>query len=95
MVFSESLNNYLDHLIRPEIRQCHNSWPAFQVCGYMGLALAVMLAMTLAAHLGLSLVTLAALILAAVLTFFGPVMATKIIMGEESEGPRLFVWRRP
>src|SRR5882672_9437642 len=79
----EVLNCYLDKLVRPEVRLLRTSRPAFQVCGYTGLAPAVLVALTLATRLGLSLVVIAALILAAVLTFFGLVMATKIITGEE------------
>jgi hypothetical protein len=79
----ESLNGYLDKLVRPEMRLLHRSRPAFQVCGYTGLTLAIILALTLAMRLGLSPVVIAALMLAAVLTFFGLVMATKIITGEE------------
>lgn len=79
----KAINHYLDKLVRPEIRLLHGSRPAFQVCGYTGLALAIFLALTLATRLGLSFVVIAALILAAVLTFFGLVMATKIITGEE------------
>lgn len=76
-------SNLLDKLVRPEMRLLHRSRPAFQVCGYTGLTLAIILALTLVMYLGLSLVVIAALVLAAVLTFFGLVMATKIITGEE------------
>jgi prolipoprotein diacylglyceryltransferase len=79
----EILNSRLDRLVRSEIRVFRRFRPAFQVCGYTGLALAVLVALALATRLGLSLVVIAALILAAVLTFFGLVMATKIITGEE------------
>ena len=79
----KALNGYLDKLVRPEVHLLHRSRPAFQVCGYTGLALAIGLALILAAHLGLSLVVIAAIILAAVLTFFGLVMATKIMTGDE------------
>jgi hypothetical protein len=77
------LNGGFDRLVHPEIRVYRRFRPAFQVCGYTGLALAVGLAMTMAMRLGLLPVVIAALILAAVLTFFGLVMATKIITGEE------------
>src|SRR5262249_53815932 len=77
------LNSSFDNLVRPEIRVFRRSRPAFQVCGYTGLALAILVALALATRLGLSLVMMAALILAAVLTFFGLVMVTKIITGEE------------
>jgi prolipoprotein diacylglyceryl transferase len=79
----ESLNGYLDKLVRPDMRLLHRSRPAFQVCGYTGLAMAVILTLILAPYLGLSHLVLGLLILSAVLTFFGLVMATKIITGEE------------
>jgi hypothetical protein len=79
----EVLNRQLDKLVRPEMRLLRRSRPAFQVCGYTGLALAVLVALTLTTRLGLSLLMMVALVLAAVLTFFGLVMATKIITGEE------------
>jgi prolipoprotein diacylglyceryltransferase len=79
----ESINRDLDKLVRPEMRLLHRSRSVFQVCGYTGLALAVLVALTLATRMGLSLVIMGALINAAVLTFFGLVMATKIITREE------------
>jgi hypothetical protein len=79
----KSLNGYLDKLARPDIHLLGRSRPAFRVCGYTGLTMAAILAVTLATHLGLSLVVIAVLILAAALTFLGLVMATKIITGEE------------
>ncbi len=77
------LNRHLDKLVRLEMRLLHRPRPAFQVCGYTGLTLAIILSLILASVRGLSPVVIAALILAAVLTFFGLVMATKIITGEE------------
>jgi Prolipoprotein diacylglyceryl transferase len=78
-----TLNRCLDKFVHPFIHARGGIWPAFQVCGYTGLALAVLVALTLTARLGLSQVMTVALILAAILTFFGLVMATKIITGEE------------
>jgi hypothetical protein len=77
------LNRSLDKFVRPDIYAGGGFRPAFQVCGYTGLALAVSLALTLTSALGLSPVVTAILVFAAVLTFFGLVMATKIITGEE------------
>jgi len=53
------------------------------VCGCIGFVLAVLLTLLLVMRLDLSSWILAAIMLAAVLTFFGLVMATKIITGEE------------
>src|SRR6266508_253867 len=80
--YRASLEN-LDKLVRPEIYVFHRPWPAFQVCGYIGLALAILLATILIIRLGLSLWVLTWILLAAVLTFFALVMITKIITGEE------------
>jgi prolipoprotein diacylglyceryl transferase len=79
----EALNRHLDKLVRPEVHMLRGARPAFQVCGYTGLALAVILTLILAPYLGLSHLVMALLVLSAVLTFFGLVMTTKIITGEE------------
>ena len=83
MLRCEMLNNYLDKLARPEVRVLYKPWPAFQVCGCTGLALAILLSMILAMDLGLSTWVMIVIIMAAVLTFFALVMVTKIITGEE------------
>jgi prolipoprotein diacylglyceryltransferase len=80
---TDALNGWMDRLIRPQIYVLYKACAAFQVCGCIGGAIAVLLAMALAMRLGLSPIMMAALILSAVLTFFGLVMATKIITGEE------------
>jgi hypothetical protein len=78
-----TLNRCLDKFVHPYIHARGGIWPAFQVYGYTGLALAVLVALTLTARLGLSQVMTVALVLAAMLTFLGLVMGTKIITGEE------------
>src|SRR4030095_5821531 len=80
--YRASLEN-LDKLVRPEIHVFHRPWPAFQVCGYIGLALAILLATILIIHLGLLLWVLTWVALAAVDTVFALVMITKIITCEE------------
>lgn len=81
--FLNLFNNTLDTLVRLEFDLFRRSWSAFQVCGLIGLVLAVLLSMTLVMYLGLSPWVMAGLVVAAVLTFLGLVMATKIITGEE------------
>lgn len=81
--FVELLNSYLDQLIRPEMPIFHKSLSAFQVCGYAGLALAIMLTMILTTFLGLSPWVMIGVIGIAMLTFLGLAAATKIITGEE------------
>ncbi|MFL5628555.1 MAG: prolipoprotein diacylglyceryl transferase family protein, partial [Ktedonobacteraceae bacterium] len=76
-------NNNLDKLVRPYMRLFHRSWPTFQVCGYTGLALAILLSMTLVIYQHLSPFIMLCIILAAVLTFFAQTIITKIITGEE------------
>src|SRR5215467_14328359 len=73
----------LNRLARTETRVLTRSLPAFQVCGYTGLGLAVLLAMLLTRSLGLSPITMILIVAASVPTFLGLVMATKIITGEE------------
>lgn len=75
--------DWLGRLVSPEVRLFNRSWPSFQVCGCVGAAIAVLLAMSLASHGGRSQLVMVGIALASILTFFGLVMATKIITGEE------------
>ena len=77
------LNSCLDRLVRPDISILRRTWPSFQVCGYIGLVLAILLAMTLVIYQHLSPLIMLGIILAAVLTFFAQAIITKIILGEE------------
>jgi hypothetical protein len=81
--FVQLFNDYLDKLVRPEVRLFNRHLFTYQVCGYTGLVLAILLAMTLAAYSGLSLSIMAGVIGVAMLTFLGLAMVTKIITGEE------------
>lgn len=74
---------FLDLLARTRVRILGTPFPAFQVCGYTGVVMAVALAMTLIARLGLSYWVMAAIVLSAMGTFLGLVAATKVITGEE------------
>src|SRR5262249_39131819 len=82
-VVRRAFNANLNRLARPEIRALGRPWPAFQICGYTGLGLAILLAMSLARYPGLSPLIMALIVATAVPTFLGLVMATKIITGEE------------
>ncbi len=83
-VFSHNMfSGRLDKMIRPKIRVFRRHWPAFQVCGCIGLALAILLAIVLIIQLNLSILVMTALAPAAVATFFVLVIVTKIISGEE------------
>jgi hypothetical protein len=84
MAIRKIVNRSLDKLVCPAIRVIHISWSAFQFCGVTGLALLILLAMTLTMHLGLSLWAIAGIVAAAVMTFLGLVMVTKIITGKEN-----------
>ncbi|HYW47843.1 MAG TPA: prolipoprotein diacylglyceryl transferase family protein [Bryobacteraceae bacterium] len=77
------MSGYLDRLARVEIRAGRRLWPPFQVCGSVGLAMAVLLAMTLVRETGLSWMVMAALIAASIAAFVGLALATKVITGEE------------
>jgi prolipoprotein diacylglyceryltransferase len=70
---------------KPRFRLNHPgvSLPAFQALGYLGLAAAILLAMTLVRHAGLSYQVMSATIAAAIAAFLALVMATKIVTGEE------------
>lgn len=80
---AESLSTGLDKLARVEVHLLHRSCPAFQACGCAGVGLAVVLAMALVAHEGLSRRVMVAVVLSAVASFFGLIMLTKVITGEE------------
>jgi hypothetical protein len=84
MQLDEALNRGLDKLARPQVRLFRRARSAFRVCGYVGLTLAVLLAMTLVVRRGLSPLVMASTTLAAVATFLALAMATKILTGEES-----------
>jgi Prolipoprotein diacylglyceryl transferase len=76
-------NSHLERMVRAEVQLLRRPWSAFQVCGYTGVVFAVILVMVLAIYLSLALWVMTAIVMAAVITFFGLVMATKIITGEE------------
>lgn len=79
----DSQSTKLDKFIRTEVRIHHKSWAAFQVCGYTGLALAILLTMTLVMYLGLSPWVMVGIVVVAVLTFLGLAMATNLVTGKE------------
>ncbi len=79
----EVFNSYLDKLVRPEVPILRKPWSAFQACGFAGLALAILLSMTLVAYLNLSPWVMTAIMVVSVLALFAMAMATKILTGEE------------
>ncbi len=78
-----ALNATLDRWVRPTIRIGHHAQSAFHVCGYLGLALGILLTMSLVAAMGRPVWVMAAIIAASVLTFFGLALLTKLLTGEE------------
>jgi Prolipoprotein diacylglyceryl transferase len=84
VLLREAFNGNLDQVVRPRIHIYHLSWSAYQVCGYTGLMLAIVLAITLVTYRELSPWVMAGLAVSAMLTFLGLVMATKIVTGEET-----------
>jgi Prolipoprotein diacylglyceryl transferase len=76
-------NSYLDRVANPEINVCQQRHPAFQVCGYAGLVLAVLLAIMLIIYQQLSLWVIMGIIATAVANFLSLAMITKIVLGEE------------
>src|ERR1700704_6339643 len=83
MFLSSTADSILKNWARPSKPVRERFWPAFQVFGYTGVALAIMLAMTIIAHGGLSYRVMIGITGTAVATFLALVMATKIITGEE------------
>lgn len=83
MPFFKTCNIFLDKLVRPEIRTLYRSWQTYQVCGYLGFGLAILLTMSLVVYLNLSPLVMGAITLLTAPVFFGLVMASKIVTGEE------------
>ena len=81
--FRRGFNSRLDKMVSPEIELSGRSWPAFQVCGIVGLLLALALAATLVYRLDLSFAIMAAIVLCALATFYVLCLAAKLITGEE------------
>jgi prolipoprotein diacylglyceryltransferase len=77
------MNVSLDQFVHTQVHVGNRRLPAFQVCGYIGLALAIALTMSLITYLDLSYLVMAAIIVAAVLTFFAQALLTKVITGDE------------
>jgi hypothetical protein len=80
---SAYLDGHCDNTVKAENSVVGRSCSRFQVCGYTGMALAIVLAMTLVGHTGLSCWVTVGIAGTAVATFLGLVMATKVITGEE------------
>lgn len=79
----QTCNGCLDKLVRPETRLLTGISSAFRASGYVGLALAVLLSMSLAKLTGLSPRVMAGIALAAVSSFFVLAMLTKVMTGME------------
>jgi hypothetical protein len=77
------INDLLDNLIRPHMHLLGRKWSMYQICGYSGLTLAVILAMALVMLQDLSPVVMAAITLSAVITFLALAFATKLLTGQE------------
>ena len=76
-------NHFLDRLVRPTIWLMGRLWPTFQICGYSGLALTVLLGTILVTRTGLSYWVMSGLILTAVVTILATIVLTKILTGAE------------
>jgi hypothetical protein len=83
LFISAAINRNMDKMARLEIHVLQKSWPAYKVCGYIGLVCAIVLALSLTTHLGLSHLTTAGLILSSLSTFLLVAIVTTIIFSEE------------
>src|SRR5215510_14057762 len=81
--FPNVFSKRLDRLVNPWLQIGDRRWSTYQVYGYTGYALAVLLGIVLTVNQGLLLGVLAGVTLTTALIFFGLAMATKIITGEE------------
>jgi Prolipoprotein diacylglyceryl transferase len=82
--YGDAFNRLLDTTVHPRLRVLNRQRSAFQVCGYTGLAFAILLAMSLVLYRGLSPWVMAGVVAAAMITFLALAMVTKIITGHES-----------
>ncbi len=73
----------LDGLSRTELQLWGRPLPAFQVCGYTGFILGLMQSTVLTNALSLSNLVLLGITGVVIMTFYGLVMATKTVTGEE------------
>lgn len=76
-------NSWLDGLVRPEINAFRMFLFSFRICGWIGLVLAIVLTMFCVARLSLSVFVMGDVVVTAAATFFGLVMFTKVVTGEE------------
>ena len=79
----EALSGLLDHWVHPSFWIRDRRYPAFRVCGYVGLSSAVIMGFGVTWYRGLPLWVLLVLLISSVATFLALAMATKIIVGEE------------
>ncbi len=79
----EAASKELDRLAQVRVRALSRFWPAFQVCGLIGLLSGVLLALALVGNSGLPVWPMIAIVFVAPGAFLSLVMTTKIITGEE------------
>lgn len=77
------LNLFLDRLVRPTLSFMGRVWSAYQVCGYTGLAVTVLLGVVLVTRSALSYWVMTTLILTSIATILATVFVTKIITGTD------------
>jgi prolipoprotein diacylglyceryltransferase len=79
-----TINDKTMNIPRLYINIAEQLWPAYQVCGYTGLALALLVTVVLAVKLNLSTWILLGISGGGIVTFLSLGMVTKIIIGRES-----------
>ncbi|MGC2696891.1 MAG: prolipoprotein diacylglyceryl transferase family protein [Candidatus Angelobacter sp.] len=79
----EATQSALQRLARTRVSSLHRSLPAFQVCGYTGVGVAIALAMILTGKTGLSYWVMSAIVAAAMTSFLALGLLMKIVTGEE------------
>lgn len=80
---SSRIGDRLQALTGTHVRFAGRAFPAYQLCGYVGFALAVPLSFTLIAVQHLSYAALAAVVAAAVLVVIAQAIVTTLVHGEE------------
>jgi len=83
MTLTARLNHHPDALPRPTIRVAGRAGPSFQILGYTGLAVAIVLTQVLAATTGRSPLVMTSVTVVCAATFLLLALGTKIVLGEE------------
>lgn len=79
----DAINRRFDQLVRPVVTVAGRRMSAFLLCGYVGLAVAVVISQVVVAEHGLSPLVMAVVTVTAIVTFLLLVMVATVVVGRE------------